>query len=275
MSDSPDHITCGLCHHSCAPGEGKAGVCGTRYNKAGALDIPYYGYVTASSIDPIEKKPLYHWRPGALIPSFGFYGCNLKCPFCQNWQISQRECAGEYYDAADVVRCVSKTGLPQIAYTYSEPLVHAEFLLDCARAAHENNIANVLVTNGCEAADYARGILKYIDAANIDLKCFSREKYKNILGGDLDAVCNFIECAHELGVHIEITTLVVTDFNDSMDEIDSCVNFVSGLSKDIPYHFSAYHPAYKYNKPATSKNFLFEIEKKAKEKLNFVHLGNV
>jgi pyruvate formate lyase activating enzyme len=269
-------LACPLCPHGCILGSGKSGVCKTRVSKDGETGLPYYGYITASAIDPIEKKPLYHFRPGSLIPSFGFAGCNLRCPFCQNWQISQTpDCAGEYLEPDEIVRCVSKTGFPQIAYTYSEPLIHAEFLLECMPKAKKNDIANVLVTNGCINKEYADAILPYTDAANIDLKCFNEDNYKNILGGDLQTVLNFIENAFSRGVHIEITTLVVTGFNDTLEEIEKCIEFIAGLSKDIPVHFSAYHPAYKYRKPATEKKLLFEIEKRAKEKLSFVHLGNI
>jgi pyruvate formate lyase activating enzyme len=271
-----NQLSCSLCPHGCLLGGDKSGVCKTRALRDGKLDLPYYGYITASAIDPIEKKPLAHFRPGSLLPSFGFVGCNLRCPFCQNWQIAQTtNCAGEYLSAEEIVRCVSKTGYRQIAYTYSEPLVHAEFLLECMPLAKKNDIANVIVTNGCFNKEYADEILSQTDAANIDLKCFNADSYKNILGGDLNTVLAFIENAFSRAVHIEITTLIVTGFNDTIDEIQGCIDFVAGLSKNIPVHFSAYHPAYKYKEPATDKKLLFEIEKIAKKKLLYVHLGNI
>jgi pyruvate formate lyase activating enzyme len=271
-----NELSCSLCPHGCPLDGGGRGMCQTRESRDGELFLPYYGYITASAIDPIEKKPLYHFRPGSFIPSFGFAGCNLRCPFCQNWQISQTtDCRGEYLEPEEIVRCVSKTGFPQIAYTYSEPLIHAEFLLECMPLAKKNNIANVLVTNGCVNKEYADAVLPYTDAANIDLKCFNENSYKNILGGNLNTVLDFIENAFSRAVHIEITTLVVTGFNDTIDEIEQAIDFIAGISKDIPYHFSAYHPSYKYKEPATDKKLLFEIEKRAKEKLSFVHLGNI
>lgn len=238
--------------------------------------MPYYSYISSSAIDPVEKKPLYHFRPGSLIPSFGFVGCNLRCPFCQNWEISQRtECGARYYTCEQIINYVSQGGFPHIAYTYSEPLVHYEFLLECMRLAKKNDITNVLVTNGCINKDYADMILPLTGAANIDLKSFNEDHYKNILGGDLPAVLAFIENAFSQGVHIEITTLVVTGFNDTFEDIDRCLDFIAGISKDIPYHLSAYHPAYQYHAPATDKTLLLEIAKRAKEKLRFVYPGNI
>jgi pyruvate formate lyase activating enzyme len=271
-----NELLCDKCPHRCRIKEGKSGLCKVRENRSGCLSLPFHGYITASAIDPIEKKPLYHWRAGCSIPSFGFAGCNLRCPFCQNWQISQAsDPAGEYYTAEEIVKCVSKTGFPQIAYTYSEPLIHYEFLFECMTLAKKNNIANVLVSNGCINKEYADEILAFTDAANIDLKCFSEDKYKNILGGDLPAVLSFIENAFSRGTHIEITTLIVTGFNDTIEEARLGIDFIANISKDIPYHFSAYHPAYKYDAPATDRALLREIERLAKEKLAFVYLGNV
>jgi pyruvate formate lyase activating enzyme len=267
-----NNLLCDICPHRCRIKEGKTGVCQVRENQSGCLSLPFHGYITAQAIDPIEKKPLYHWRQGSSIPSFGFAGCNLRCPFCQNWQISQeREPAGEYHTAEEIIRCVSKIGFPQIAYTYSEPLVHCEFLFECMTLARKNNIANVLVTNACINKEYADEILVTTDAANIDLKCFSEEKYKNTLGGDLPTTLSFIENAFSRGVHIEITTLIVTGFNDTIEEAARGIDFIANISKDIPYHFTAYHPAYKYDAPATNRALLCEIESLAKEKLTSVH----
>ncbi|GMO28591.1 MAG: AmmeMemoRadiSam system radical SAM enzyme [Termitinemataceae bacterium] len=269
-------IRCENCPHRCVIPEGRPGRCAVRENKNGAINLPYYGFITASAIDPIEKKPLYHFRPGSKIPSFGFTGCNLNCPFCQNYAISKHtDCAGEYIKSEALVRCVEKTGFQQIAYTYSEPLVHTEFVCECAGLARTKDIANVLVTNGCCEKNTADEVLRFTDAANIDLKCFNAEKYSNILGGNFESTLAFIENAFSRGVHIEVTTLVVTGFNDNMEELLECAGFIASLSAEIPWHLNAYHPAYKYHEAPPDKNLLFAAQKKAKEKLRFVYLGNI
>jgi len=269
-------IKCDKCPHQCVISQGSFGFCRTRKNQDGKMALPFYSFVTSMALDPIEKKPIYHFNPGSTVLSIGFAGCNLRCPFCQNHHISQRtDCGGEFCSPQSLLEAVRKTPFPQIAYTYSEPLIHSEFLLDCASLMKKNNVANVLVTNGTASRAAADEVLKYIDAANIDLKCFSADKYKNTLKGDLKTVLDFIERSVSLGVHTEITTLVVTDFNDDIEELKQCVDFIAGLSVDIPYHFSAYHPAYKYRAPPTDKKILFEIERYAKEKLKYAHLGNI
>jgi pyruvate formate lyase activating enzyme len=236
--------------------------------------------------DPIEKKPLYHFRPGSSILSLGFAGCNLRCPFCQNWRISQgisqgifpRTAAasgGRRFSPAEVIAAVQAGGFRQVAYTYSEPLVHAEFLLDCMKLAREAGIANVLVSNGCVNEEPAADILALADAANIDLKAFSEETYSRILGGDLPTVLSFIEMAHAAGVHLEITTLMVPGLNDSDEEIGKCAAFIAGLSHDIPWHLSAYHPDYRWDAPPTDSALLISAARRAREILSFVYAGNI
>jgi pyruvate formate lyase activating enzyme len=268
-------LACGVCPHHCSLADGAWGRCHTRRGKDNNIDLPYRGFITAAAIDPIEKKPIVRWREGCRIPSFGFRGCNLHCPFCQNWEISQADCSGAFLSAKDLVERVKATGLKQVAYTYSEPLIHAEYLSECMPLARDAGIANVLVTNGCASKDTADALLPYVDAANIDLKCFDADKYKHVLGGDLQAVCRFIESALEHGVHVEVTTLVVPGFNDDPDEIARGVDYIASLSDTIDYHFSAYHPAWKYTAPPTSREVLYTLARRAKEKLRFVHLGNV
>jgi len=279
---SEDTIQCELCPRRCVLPDGKAGSCKVRINHGGKGEIPYYGYITARALDPIEKKPLYHFRPGSQILSLGFAGCNLHCPFCQNWHISQSTDAnGQVFPAAEIIDTVKKsteTAQPSIAYTYSEPLVHIEFLLDCMKEARKAGIANVLVSNGCVNSEAAAEILPLTDAANIDLKCFSEETYKKALGGDLKTVTAFISTAVEKGVHLELTTLIVTGLNDSKVELEKCRDFIAELETEgekIPWHLSAYHPDYKWQKPATSPQAIIAAVKAAKEKLNFVYAGNI
>jgi pyruvate formate lyase activating enzyme len=226
--------------------------------------------------DPIEKKPLYHYRPGSSILSLGFAGCNLRCPFCQNWHISQQtDVPGKKLSPRDIIEPARKRGFTQIAYTYSEPLIHLEFLLDCMELARKAGIANVLVSNGCVNAEAAAEVLSLTDAANIDLKSFSGETYSGLLGGNLPAVLRFIEAAHTAGVHLEVTTLIVPGLNDSAGETGLCADFLAGLSREIPWHLSAYHPAYRWDAPAADPALVEAVARRGREKLSFVYTGNI
>ena len=286
-------LLCGLCPRRCLLAAGQRGRCKVRYNREGEPDLPFYGFITSLASDPIEKKPLYHFRPGTEILSVGFAGCNLNCPFCQNWRISQTtDVAGRRQSPSELIATVkqsspavpgitAKDGINaswSIAYTYSEPLVHVEFLLDCMKEARKAGIANVLVSNGNINADAAAEILELTDAANIDLKSFSGETYRDVLGGDLCAVTNFIRLALEKKVHLELTTLVVSGLNDSKDELDKCRDFIAELQtggNTVPWHLSAYHPDHKWRAPATDPLFLEAAADGAKEKLIFVYTGNI
>jgi pyruvate formate lyase activating enzyme len=225
--------------------------------------------------DPIEKKPLYHFRPGSSVLSLGFAGCNLRCPFCQNWHISQgTKAPGRRFSPEEIIALLEASGSREIAYTYSEPLVHIEYLLDCMQLAREAGIANVLVSNGCINSQAAADIIPLIDAANIDLKCFSRETYAKTLGGDLDAVLAFIEAA-AAGTHLELTTLIVPGLNDGAGETEKCAAFIAGLPGGIPWHLSAYHPDYRWDAPPTEPALLERIARRAREVLPYVYTGNV
>jgi len=281
ITESGENVHCDLCPNNCKIKNGSFGACGVRGNKGGKGIIPFYGFVSAFAIDPIEKKPLYHFKPGSKILSLGFAGCNLRCPFCQNWHISQNtDINGKQMQPGEIISAALEHDSPSIAYTYSEPLVHAEFILDCMTLAHKHGIANVLVTNGCINKKAASAILKFTDAANVDLKCFSAETYKNCLGygnskNNLQAVLDFIKLCHEMGVHLEVTTLVVPDLNNSEAELSSIADFIAGLDKDIPWHLTAYHPDYRWNAPPTDPSFLKHMAKEAGKKLRRVHTGNI
>jgi pyruvate formate lyase activating enzyme len=252
----------------------------------GKAGLPYYGLITALAEDPIEKKPLYHFRPGSSILSLGFALCNLRCPFCQNWPISQpgngiprpgdaAELSGRRLSPAQAAALVRERGFSQIAYTYSEPLIHIEWLLECMALCRKEGIANVLVTNGCVNPEPAAEILALTDAANVDLKCFSEETYEKVLGGNLGAVLGFIEAAHRAGTHLELTTLVVPGLNDGEEETRRCAEFIAGLSPDIPWHISAYHPDYRYGAPPTTPAALASIARMGRERLRYVYTGNI
>ena len=278
-------VQCELCPRHCVLKPGKTGQCRVRINRNGELVIPFYGKITGLAVDPIEKKPLYRFRPGTEILSVGFSGCNLSCPFCQNWHISQTtETQGRYIAPRELIlmaKTPSTGAMHSIAYTYSEPLIHAEYLLNCMKEARKTGVKNVLVTNGCINAPAAAEILDLCDAANIDLKCFSENTYSKILGGSIEAfaaVLDFIRTALEKGVHVELTTLVIPGLNDSASELDKCTNFIAELEAaghTVPWHLTAYRPCYKWNAPATDPGFLITAAKRAGEKLQFVYTGNI
>jgi pyruvate formate lyase activating enzyme len=288
---APGLVRCDLCPRRCRIPPGGWGACRVRGNAGGRGHIPFYGYVTALALDPIEKKPLYHFRPGSSILSAGFAGCNFRCPFCQNWHISQTaEAPGRFISPAELI-ALAKEGAAggrgkgeagaQIAYTYSEPLVHAEYLLDCMALARKAGIANVLVSNGCVNTEAAGEILSLTHAVNIDLKCFSEKTYSAVLGGDLKTTRDFITLAVNLGVHTEITTLVVPGLNDGEQELENCGEFIAGLGRDgeglgtVPWHLSAYHPDYRWEAPPTESVQLREAARRARKRLRYVYTGNI
>jgi pyruvate formate lyase activating enzyme len=276
ITETDGLVHCELCPKKCRITSGGFGECGVRGNKNGKGIIPFYGFISATAMDPVEKKPLYHFKPGSQILSLGFCGCNLRCPFCQNWHISQNtDIPGKRMKPGEVISSALEHDSPSIAYTYSEPLVHAEYILDCMTLAHKHGIANVLVTNGCINTQAAAEILKLTDAANIDLKSFCEQTYKKYLGGDLQTVIEFIKLAYKMNVHIEINTLVVPDLNNSKEELSAAADFIAGLDKDIPWFLSAYHPDYHWNAPSTDADFLLNTAEEAGKKLSFVYTGNL
>ncbi len=292
LRETEGNVVCSLCPKTCKIANGSFGACGVRGNKGGRGIIPFYGFVSALAVDPIEKKPLYHFKSGTKILSLGFAGCNLRCPFCQNWHISQNtDIPGEQITPGEIVSAALKHNTPSIAYTYSEPLIHIEFLL-----------ANVLVTNGCINKPAAAEVLKLTDAANVDLKSFSAETYEKILGGTgqpnrangivnnggdiikegaFQTVLNFIKSCREADVHMEITTLVVPKLNDSAEELADAAAFIAALenaspsASAIPWHLTAYHPDYRWNAPPTNPQFLLQAANDARKILRHVHVGNI
>ena len=269
-----EEIQCILCPHNCVIKKGKFGLCLVRGNIDGKPSIPFYGRLSALALDPIEKKPLYHFYPGSRILSAGFFGCNLKCPFCQNSSISAHaDPAYKLYEPEKMLSLLKTQGGIGLAYTYSEPAVHIEWIADTSKFLHENKYKNVLVTNGMinnEPADY---LLKYIDAANIDLKSFNPDFYRKELNGDFETVKTFIRKASKK-IHVEITTLVIPGKNDSEEEIMEIASFIASVNKNIPYHLSCYYPSYKYKIPPTSAQSVIHLAELVKEKLNFVYTGN-
>jgi len=271
-----DAAECLLCPHHCVLKEGKAGICGVRENKGGKLFTSNYGEVTSAAMDPMEKKPLYHFYPGTEIFSIGTKGCNLKCPFCQNWSISQDlEARSSYRSPEEIVDTALASGSIGIAYTYSEPTVWFEYVKDTALLAKKKGLKNVLVTNGFINPVPLEEFTKFIDAMNIDLKCYNPDTYTKVMKGGLDPVKETIRKSYELGCFIEITTLIVTGINDNLDELMEIAEFIASIDKRIPWHLSRYYPSYKYSKPATDVEFLTEVWESAIEILDYVFTGNV
>jgi pyruvate formate lyase activating enzyme len=269
-------IQCLLCPHGCLIAPERHGRCRVRFNRGGEFDIPFYGRLSAVAVDPIEKKPLYHFYPASSILSIGFVGCSFHCPFCQNFGISQStaQAAAQVFSPEEVVRTAQERDSFGIAYTYSEPLVHIEYVLDCARLARERGLKNVLVSNGFINPKPADDLLDILDAANIDLKTFNPEFYRSEIGGSLEEVKRFLTQAAGK-IHLEVTTLVIPTKNDSPDEIDAIARFLSGLDPEIPYHLSCYYPTYRYTIPPTSSETVRRLAETARKHLSFVYLGNV
>ncbi len=272
-------IHCDLCPHRCRIGEGRSGICRVRRCEGGAVSLPYFGLLSALALDPIEKKPLHHFLPGSEVISAGFVGCNMRCPFCQNWQISQElpaemSTSAGRYSPESLVAAALESGAPSIAYTYSEPTIHFEFVLASMKAARAAGLKNVLVTNGCLNPGPARELLALTDAANVDLKTWSENAYSKTLGGGRESVLDFIRIATSL-CHVEITTLVVPGMSDELEDMKAISSFIAGLSPDIPLHLSAYHPAWKHQAPPTSAAALSDLVRVARARLRYVYIGNL
>lgn len=269
-------VRCTLCPHNCLIQEGKAGICGVRTNSGGDLLTGIYGRLTSMAMDPVEKKPLYHFHPGGSILSIGTKGCNMKCPYCQNWHISQdRMARTTYYAPEKIVEAAIAEGSVGIAYTYSEPIIWFEYVRDTAILARRSGLANVMVTNGFINPGPLGQLLDHIDAMNIDLKTFRDETMRHVQKARLPEVLETIKTAHEHGSHIELTTLVITGINDDMDEMGDIIDFIASVDNNIPWHISRYHPSYKYDRPATDVGFMIKVHAEAEKKLNFVYCGNV
>ena len=272
-------IHCYLCPHNCHIAPGKVGTCRVRKNIDGELYSLNYGKVTSIALDPIEKKPLYHFHPGNIILSVGTFGCNLKCSFCQNWEIAHE--TPNTYDItpcrlAEEAEIYTPQGNIGIAYTYNEPSIWYEFVYETSKLIKEKGLANVLVTNGFINQKPLDDILPFIDAMNIDLKAFNASFYKDICksSGALEHVKNTIEKAANR-CHVEVTTLVIPDLNDSIEEIEEMASWLASISSEIVLHLSRYFPRYKMDKPATQVKTLNTAAEKASKHLKYVYLGNV
>lgn len=271
-------IRCLLCPRACVVKPGKAGVCRVRENVDGELVARNYGKVTSYGMDPIEKKPLYHFYPGKYIFSLGTVGCNLHCQFCQNWSIAHGNPQSLDLSPAEAVevteREAAKHDCVGIAYTYSEPTVWYEYVEETALLAREKGFKNVLVTNGFIQPAPLKRILPVIDAMNIDVKGYTEDFYRKWCKGGLSPVINTVETAAPC-CHVELTNLIIPGLNDDREEITSLAEWIKGLSPDIPLHLSRYFPNYKLDLPPTPVSTLEMAYGIARERLNYVYLGNV
>jgi len=282
---------CEVCFRHCNIAEGGVGFCGARTCRQGKVTAANYGRITSLALDPIEKKPLTRFRPGSMIISVGSYGCNLRCPFCQNYQISWSDVARRYAERADYITPEELSSIAAsyrgqgnigVAFTYNEPLIGYEYVLDAAKLMHEMGMVNVLVTNGTAELWVLRTLTPYIDAMNIDLKGFTDRYYRDVLGGNRRMVMDFIEEAVKI-CHVELTTLIVPGENDTVDEMRALTEWVSGLTDregrvigpDIPLHITRFFPRFHMtDRQPTDVGLIYSLAKTARERLNYVYVGN-
>lgn len=272
-------VSCGICPHQCNLKEGQTGLCRARSNRGGQIRCDNYGLVTSLALDPIEKKPLHRFFPGSTILSVGSFGCNMHCPFCQNFEISMADMNTSTYTSISPEKLISLAvsmrpkGNIGVAFTYNEPFVGYEYVYDSSVLAHKNDLKTVLVTNGYVNEEPLLRLLPYIDAMNIDLKTFSGDYYRR-LGGNLEDVKRTISLS-SLTCHVEVTTLIIPGENDTDEEMRSLSAWLASVSPDIPLHISRFFPRYKMlDLPATNTKTVFHLAGVAREALHFVYEGN-
>jgi len=273
-------VRCGICPHDCTFAPGGRGKCGVRTNVDGTLVATNYGKAGGYGLDPIEKKPLYHFYPGSHVLSLGARGCNFRCEFCQNWELALGEHHEVEVTAFGLINAVERYKayyeVIGLAYTYSEPFMWYEFVIDASTLAKENGLKNVIVTNGFIKEKPLKQILPVLDAFNIDVKAFSEEFYRKVVHGSLQPVLKTAETAKEFGCHVEITTLLIPGLNDSEGEIRKLAKWVSSaLGRDTPVHFSRYFPNYRMKLDPTPVSSLKRAREIALEELDYVYLGNL
>ncbi|MGC9317932.1 MAG: AmmeMemoRadiSam system radical SAM enzyme [Armatimonadota bacterium] len=273
-----ERVHCLLCPQDCRIAQGRVGICRVRKNVGGTLRTINYAQVTSAAMDPIEKKPLYHFHPGSMILSLGTFGCNLTCEFCQNYTISQGQPATQTLRPEEAVQSALDArdrGNIGIAYTYNEPIIWYEYVRDTAQLAHEEGLKNVLVTNGLIQQEPLEELLPLIDAMNVDIKSMDDAFYRKLCGirsgerARRTVELSIDRCA------VEITNLLVTDENDSEEDVRRLVEWAAGVSPDLPLHLSRYRPAYKFTAPPTPTERIQRAAEIARESLHYVYVGNV
>ena len=286
---SGDYLECQTCNHRCKIAPFRRGICGVRENNRGKLSLLVYGRVIAENIDPIEKKPLYHFMPGTKSLSIATVGCNLRCLWCQNDDISQCTKSDDFdrdaimnkvgveMEPEQIVTDAKKQNCPSISYTYTEPTIFLEFALDTMKLAKKEGLKNIWVSNGYMTTETLDLITPYLDAINIDLKGFSEENYLKYSGAKLQPVLGNIRDIHKRKIHIEVTTLIVPGVNDDEKQLNDIANFLASISKEIPWHISRFFPAYKMmDTPPTPIETLELAESLGKKAgLKYIHLGNI
>ncbi|MCJ7540584.1 MAG: AmmeMemoRadiSam system radical SAM enzyme [Desulfobacterales bacterium] len=279
-----NEVKCNLCNHRCNIKNGRRGICGIRENRGGVLETLVYGKVIARHIDPIEKKPLFHFLPGSLSYSIATVGCNFKCRFCQNADIAQMpsdrngRIVGDAFTPEDVVAAALKGDCKTIAYTYTEPTVYFEFAYDTAKLATEKGIRNVFVTNGYMTEEALQMIHPFLDAANVDLKAFTEDFYKTMCKAKLVHVKETLKRMKSLDIFVEVTTLIIPGLNDDKKELENLSAFlVDALGPETPWHISRFHPTYKLmdRSPTPVETLIRAREIGIKAGLKYVYTGNV
>ena len=271
-------LECLLCPHYCKLAEGKTGICGVRKNTGEKIELITYGVLSGYSLDPVEKKPLYHFFPGYNILSIGSFGCNMRCDFCQNYHISQK--VPESLDPEITIKKIIKDALSTennigIAFTYNEPIIWFEYIRDVASIAKKEGLYTVMVSNGYVNSEPLDEIIEFIDAFNIDLKAFNNTFYRNLTGAELEPVKNSLKQIAKAGKHLEITTLIIPGQNDDEKEMAEQTEWIANeLGTDIPFHLSRYFPTYKRDNPPTTEESLNRLWEIASSNLDYVYLGN-
>lgn len=275
-------VSCRLCAHRCLIADSKFGVCGVRQNRGGKLMTHVYGEVIAAHVDPIEKKPLFHFLPGTKSFSMATIGCNFHCGFCQNWQISQTgkkkaEFGGQALSPEEAVDLAESQNCRSVSYTYTEPTIFFEYAYDTARLAKKKGLSNVFVTNGFMTAEALEALKGILDAANVDLKSFRDETYRQVCGGRLQPVLDSIALMKTLGIWVEVTTLIVPGMNDGPDELSAIARFLAGVDPNLPWHISRFHSDYRYTDvpPTPVETLRLAFERGREAGLNYIYIGNV
>jgi len=276
-------VLCRLCNHHCHIKDGKRGLCGVRENRSGKLYSLVYGKLVSENIDPIEKKPLFHMLPGTKSFSISTVGCNFRCEHCQNYQISQyphthgADIVGQDRSAEEVVEAAQRTGCRSISYTYVEPTIFYEFAYDCAVLARKRGLKNVFVSNGYMGEEVTRHLAPVLDGINVDIKAFTDKFYRQVCKARLQPVLDNVRLMHELGVWVEVTTLIIPGWNDSEGELKEIAGFIKEIDPAMPWHVTAFYPTYKMlDRPPTPVSTL----RKAREiglaaGLHYVYQGNI
>lgn len=274
--EKEEAVRCHLCFRQCSLALGQTGVCGVRLNEQGALQSPYLGQFCSLAVDPIEKKPLYHWRPGTFIFSLGSIGCTMRCPFCQNASIAQpvRIPPLRSLTMSECIALCKEYKLSSLAFTYNEPTLQAEFICAGGAELHDAGIDTVLVTNAMFADEVAAELVEHVAALNIDVKTFNARHYTR-MGGDLERVKRNVETFVRAGKHVEVTRLLVPKLADDPEDFMEFVCWLSNINADIPLHLSRYFPSHTYTEPPTSLDVLEKFAELARQKLRHVYLGNV